>query len=374
MTALDSGSLHSVHVDPEKGFSGGEVQVFLLLEGLLARGHRCTLIANPGSAVERVARERDIDVECVPMRGDWDFLAVRRMKSIFRRLKPNVVHLHTGRANWLGGRAAYAAGVPAVSTRRMDRPVKVNAKNRRIYQRYVQATAAISPAVLEQLLAGGVPAERCELIWSSLDPTRLTACSTRAQSRSELNVSPEQPLALAAGALVPRKGFDRLIQAFADGPAQHPSSPVLLIAGEGPGRANLEELIGQLECGASVRLLGQRAGMGDLLQAADLFCMPSLAEGLGIAALEAMAAGLPVLASRVGGLGDLVLHDVTGWLLEPDDGPGWRDALHSWLSEPARMAGFVEASKARVAEFFLPEQMVSAYERLYPAACARKQS
>ncbi|MDF1836532.1 MAG: glycosyltransferase family 4 protein [Planctomycetota bacterium] len=357
--------MHIFHVDPEMGFSGGEVQVFLLIDGLVERGHTCTVVAQPDSLVEKAAKERNLRTVSVRMRGDWDYLAVRRISWALSAAQPDVVHLHTGRANWLGGWAAKREGIPAISTRRMDRRVKNNRKSRRIYGSFVQHTAAISPAVLRQLHEGGVPPERSELIWSVVDPSKLQPSRPRGEMRKELGLEESQSTVLAAGALVARKGFDCLIEAI----ARVESRPMLCIAGEGPAQDELWDLALGLGLSDRVKLLGKRKDMPDLLGAADLFAMPSRAEGLGIAALEAMAAGLPVLASEVGGLQDLVLHGETGRLLHAGDVPAWAVAIGQTLADPAETRRMGAAGKERVERSFLPAQMVEAYEKLYRRSC-----
>ncbi|MCA9001102.1 MAG: glycosyltransferase [Planctomycetes bacterium] len=353
--------MHILHVDPEMGYSGGEVQVFLLLDGLMARGHRCTVAAQPGSRVEEEARVRGWQVLPIPMRADWDVLAVHRLTRALRRLKPDLVHLHTGRANWIGGWAAFRAGLPAVSTRRMDRKVRKNFKNRLIYGRFVQRTAAISRAVLGQLHAAGIPQERTVHISSVVDPSRLQVARTREEVRLDFGLSDGEWVCLCAGALVPRKGFDVLIEALSrvDGKLH------LWVAGDGSEAQALEELARDLQVADRVHFLGQRADLADWLAAADLFAMPSRAEGLGIAALEAMASGLPVLASDVGGLRDLVDSGVTGELLPVGDVGAWCAALGQWMKDRAGTVRMGEAGRQRVQERFLPDRMVEAYLKLY---------
>lgn len=349
-----------VHVDPERSFSGGEVQLFLLMEGLRARGHHNVLAAVPGGAPERAARERGFEARAVRMRSDLDLAAVARLKRVIVEARADVVHLHTGRATWLGGLAARLAGRPAVTTRRMDRRVKRNWRTRVIYGALVERAAAISPAVLARLVEGGVPRDRIELIWSSVDPEALAPARPAAEVRAELGAPPDAPVALSAGALVRRKGFDVLLDAFArvaDETGAH-----LWIAGDGPERDALAERLPP-----RARLLGRRDDVPALLAACDVFVMPSRAEGLGVAALEAMAVGRPVVASRVGGLGELVVDGRTGSLVPPDDPAALAGALGPLLADPALRERYGRAGEARVAEGFLPERMVDAYEELYRA-------
>lgn len=357
-------ALSIAHVDAERAFSGGEVQVFLLMAGLAQRGHRNLLICPPRSAAARAAAGRGIAVAEVAMRGDGDLLAVWRLARLLRGAGVDLVHLHTGRAAWLGGLAARRAGLPAVITRRMDRPVRPGWRTRLVYERCSRRTAAIAPGIVAQLVAGGVPPERIVLIPSAVDPERVRPRLAAAAVRAALGCGGDELVLLSAAALVRRKGLDVLLDALA-ALAARSLRPRLWVAGEGPERAALQAQAARLGLGAQVEWLGQRDDVGDLLAAADVFVLPSRAEGLGVAALEAMAAARPVVASGVGGLADAVVDGRTGLLVPPGDAVALGAALERVLREPDVRARLAAAGPARVAEGFLAEQMVAAYERLY---------
>ena len=339
------------------------MQVFLLMEGLRARGHGNFLACLPGGPLEAEARARGFDTVGIPMRNQLDLAAVRRLHRAIREARADLVHLHTGRANWLGGLAARLAGRPAVTTRRMDRRVKRGWRTRLLYGHLVERAAAISPAVLERMLAGGVPRERVRLIWSSVDPARMEPQRERAELRRELGVDGDRRVVLAVGSLIRRKGFDVLLEAL--GQLGHRREAALWIAGEGAERANLERRIDELDLGSRARLHGARDDVPDLLAACDLFAMPSRAEGVGVAALEAMAAGVAVVASAVGGLGEVVVEGRTGLLVPPEDPQALAEAIGALLGDDERRARLAREGPQRLAEGFLPEQMVGAYEELY---------
>jgi len=357
-----SPALTIAHVDAERGFSGGEVQVFLLMEGLAQRGHRNVLLCPPRSAAATEAARRGIGVATVPMRGDADLLAVWRLARAVRGA--DVVHLHTGRAAWLGGLAARRAGVPAIVTRRMDRVIGPGWRTRLIYETCSRRTAAIAPGIVEQLVAGGVPRDRVVLIPSAVDPRRVQPRLAAGALRGAQGVGADEVVLLSIAALVRRKGLDVLLDALA-ALAHRGLRPRLWVAGDGPERASLAAQAERLGLGGQVDWLGQRDDVGDLFAAADVFVLPSRAEGLGVAALEAMAAGRAVVASAVGGLADAVVDGRTGLLVPPGDAVALGAALERVLHEPALRAALGAAGPARVAEGFLAEQMVEAYERLY---------
>jgi len=352
------------HVTGESGFSGGEVQVFLLVEGLRKRGHRNLLVCPPGSQSEREALRRGIETLGVPMRSDASLHAAWRIARELHESPPDLVHLHTGRANWLGGLAAWWLGLPAVTTRRMDRAVKRGARTRFLYGSVARRAVAISAAVARRLAAAGVPARVTRVIHSAVDPEALHAQRGREAVRDEEGLAPAAPCLLVLASLVRRKGIDVLIDAFAGLDADG-TPPVLWIAGEGPERDSLARRARDAALGDRVRFLGARRDTADLLAACDVFVLPSRQEGLGVAALEAMACARPVVASRVGGLGETVVHERTGLLVPPEDPAALRGALTRLLRDRELRDRLGAAGPARIREGFLAEQMVDAYEALY---------
>jgi len=360
--STDPSTLKVLHVDAERGFSGGEVQVLLLMEGLRGLGHRNTLACPPASRFEEAARKRGFEIVSVPMRGDLDLAAVVRLRRAVERVSPDLVHLHTGRATWLGGLAARWAERPALTTRRMDRPVKRGWRTRLIYQHLVTHAVAISPAVSRRLAEGHVAPGGLSTIASAVDPAALRDGRPVAEVRAELGLAGSDRVVLALASLVRRKGLDLLLEAFArlDVP-----DAVLLVGGEGPERGPLEARAAALGLGPRARFLGRREDKAALLAACDVFCLPSRLEGLGVAALEAMAAGRPVVASRVGGLGEAVVDGRTGILVPPGDIGALAAALARLLDDRALRESLGSAGPGRIAEGFRADQMVSAYERLY---------
>lgn len=355
--------LHVVHVDSENSFSGGEVQVFLLMEGLRERGWHNVLVCQPDSRCASEAEARGIETRLVPMRSDLDVPGLLRLTRLLGRLQTDLVHLHTGRATWLGGIAARLAGVPAVTTRRMDRPVRSGWRTRWIYRSLVQRAAAISPAVAQRLAEAGVGA-RATVIRSAVDPRALTPTGSRDAIRATLDVSGNGLVLLVLAALVRRKGIDVLLQALEVLGARG-IRPTLWLAGDGPERAALEAQARTAGISEQVRFLGRRDDVADLLAACDVFVLPSRREGLGVAALEAMAAGRPIVASAVGGLPEVVVEDRTGLLVPPDDAGPLAEALARLLRDEGLRRRLGSSGPERIGEGFLAEQMVSSYVELY---------
>ncbi|MFV1959852.1 MAG: glycosyltransferase family 4 protein [Planctomycetota bacterium] len=365
--------LRIVQVDAETGFSGGEVQVFLLLEGLRARGHEAVLVCPPGSRAEAEAARRDIPSRPASIRNHVDLLTVHRLRRTFRDLDADLVHTNTGRDAWLAGFAAWRGKFPSVTTRRMDRRVKRGPRTRLTYGRFADRVAAISPGVRACLVDGGIDPGRIVLIPEAVDPDRVRPRHARDEVRAGLGVGGSDVLLLGLGALVERKGFDVVLEALG---ALEPSARrrvALRIGGEGEARSALVARTRALGLESTVAFLGAREDVGDLLAAADVFVMPSRREGLGVAALEAMGAGLPVVASRVGGLAFSVVDGETGLLVEPDDAPSLATALGRLVGDEALRQRLGQGARARVDERFRPDAMVEAYLALYREVLAGRE-
>ena len=358
------------HINSERGCSGGEVQVFLLIDALAKLGFENLLVSPSGSWSEKEAKARSIPTFGIRMRNDFDVRSLQKLTHSFRIANPDVVHLHTGRATWLGGLAAKFAGKPALTTRRMDRRVSRGPRTKLIYGTLVQRAVAISPAVRDCLIEGGVAEDSIDLIWDAVDPDGFAPDHSRDEVRAELGISAAEIVLITTAALVRRKGIDVLIEAVAQVCAA--GTPIrLLIAGVGEERELLESLSSERGVAAQVQFLGWRSDKEDLLAASDIFVLASRREGLGVAALEAMAAGVPVVASRVGGLSQAVVEGETGFLVEPENSNGMADAIVRLAKDANLRREIGQRGRERVAQKFgiteQAKQYVESYKRVIEA-------
>lgn len=189
----------------------------------------------------------------------------------------------------------------------------------------------------------------------------------RSQARAALGFGPHERVVLTVGSLTPQKAQHVLLEAFARVVADAPGSR-LLIAGEGPLRSTLEALRDALGLAESVRFLGAREDVTDLLVAADVFTLSSQREGLPVTLLEAMRAGRAVVVTRAGGCAEAVSEGISGALVPVGDAAALGAALGALLGDPVRCARLGEAGRERWAREFTAERMVLETERLYEAA------
>ncbi len=332
-----------LHVDPERAWGGGEVQVLALVSVLAARGHASTVAAHPEGPLARAAAAAGARIVPLGIANHFDV----RAALVLRRLAPgfDVVHFHTARAHALAP-LSRGRGARLVVTRRMDYVPTGGPYVRFLYNRAVDAVIAISEGVRTALIRVGVRAERIRVVPSGIDARALAAPpAARAAVRREWGLGDDEVAVVALGALEVRKGHAVLLAAAA-GLASAAPRLRYVFCGEGRQAKALAGAAAALD--GAARLVGFRRDVAACLAAADIVALPSLQEGLGVAALEAMAASRPVVASRVGGLAEAVVHEETGLLVPPGDPTALAAALARLARDPDLRARLGAAGHARV--------------------------
>ncbi len=360
-----SGHLSILHVDPERGLGGGERQVLGLMRHLAAAGHRQAVACDPGGRLVDEAAKLGIGTRALRVRNHADVLAGRRLARLLASEPYDIVHFHTARAHALVAFLRIKHHPCRVVTRRMDYPLRGGWYARWLYNRGVDAVVAISEGVRAVLVSGGVDPTRIEVIRSGVEVDDFAETDhARASARAALGLDDGVGMIAVIAALEYRKGHDVLLEAAA-GIAQPPVH--LCFAGEGARAQALRTRADDLGLGDRVTFLGRVDDVRPLLAAADVVAMPSRHEGLGVAALEAMAAGRPVVASDVGGLPEALGPDA-GILVRAEDVQALRAALQDVLRDGERSARLGIAARARVRAGFamagVAQAMVGVYHRV----------
>jgi glycosyltransferase involved in cell wall biosynthesis len=309
-----------LHVDAGRGWRGGQAQVYALLRGLGGMGVRQALAAPPRSALARKAGPAGIAVFEIPMRGEWDPLAPRRIAREARRLGARLLHAHDSRAHGLCWRALRRLPeARLVVTRRVDFPVGRNWLSRRKYGAARTHYIAISTGVRDALAASGaVGPERVDIVPSGIDPGRFRGGYGRDDLRRDLGLAPGTTVIGQVAALADHKGQRYLVEAAKRVAASRPDARFVIV-GEGELRGALERQIAAGGLTGTVILAGFREDVEKFLAGFDLFVLSSHMEGLGTSILDAMWLGVPVVATRVGGVPDVIEDGVNGLLVPPRD-------------------------------------------------------
>jgi glycosyltransferase involved in cell wall biosynthesis len=309
-----------VHVDLAREWRGGQQQ---LLNLVTAGPPPLAVVAASGGPIQRAMESAGVRVVPVAVQGRWSPGGARRVREALDELVREggaLVAAHDGHAAALCIRAAPAA--PVVVHRRVD-----FVPSRAGYRRYRQAAGviAVSRAVADVLRRGGV--DRVHVVHDGVDPAPLAAAPRDpAGIRAALGVPATAPVVLAVGALVAHKAHRVLVEAMPLVPGA-----AFVVLGDGPLRGALWRRAHQLGVATRLHLPGWQPDVARWLRSADAFAHPSVEEGLGQAVIEAHVAGLPIVASRAGGIPELGV----GVLVPPADAVALGVALRDALAGPA---------------------------------------
>ena len=351
-----------VHVETGMHLYGGAQQVAYLLGGLAQQGVENLLVCPPGATIGQHFAGGPVRVIELPCSGDLDLGFIGRLRRVLRDEKPDLVHLHSRRgADLLGGIAARLAGVPAILSRRVDNPESrlVAALKYRLYARVI----CISQGLADVLLSEGVPAAKVAVVRSAVDAAPWTRPESREAFCREFDVPATAPIMGVVAQLIERKGHHLLFEALAGLKDQQDFS--LVVFGQGPRREALEQSARDLGVADRIRFAGFRKDLPRWLGCLDLLVHPALMEGLGVSLLQASAAGVPIIASRAGGMPEAVRDGVNGLLVPPGDVAALRLALQKMLADPPERRAQGQRGIRLIAAEFSVETMMQGNLALY---------
>ena len=370
-----------MHVITRLTLGGSSENTVSTIEALSRRGYDSTLVLGPESEAATVedARHRGCRiVEVAPLGREVhparDVAAVMALTTLFRRARPTIVHTHTSKAGFVGRLAARLARVPVV----IHQPhghifygywgrgrVALFVALERLAARWTDTLVALTPREVEEHVERGIGrAMQWAVVPSGVPTARLRAAApTRAAARARLGLPADAFVIAGVGRLVPIKGFDLLVDALPAIAAQVPSARALLI-GDGEERAALEARAAALGVGARLSITGAVTDVEGVLAAADVLAAPSRNEGMGRVLVEAMAIGLPVVGTMVGGIPDVIIDGECGRLVAADDAAALAAALAELGSDAALRAKLGAAAGPR-AEAFSTDVAAAAMGAIY---------
>jgi len=368
------GKLKVMHLITELAPAGAERCVYELATRMDKDLFDVSVVGLRGGGVADALANAGVPVRVLDVKSKLDLRKLGRLAGWLREDRPDVLHTHLYHADLVGRIAAVMGGV-----RHLVHTVHTAEARFRPWQFAFARLAAKSCdriiAVSEstrEFHAGktGLPITAYEVILNGVDADSFARdAAKRRELRRQWSVGQDEFLFAYVGRLAEEKGVETLIDAMAVLGSR--SGPVnLVMAGDGPGREGVEKFLGR-EAGSRTRWLGFVDDVRGVLSASDCLVMPSRWEGFGLAAAEAMAASLPVVASNVPGLRDVVADGETGILVPHEDPTSLADAMQR-LSEDRQLSEAMgSAGRARVAEKFSISRAVEEHQRLYQSICGR---
>jgi len=345
----------------------GEIVHCLLLTRELARcGHSVTVLCSPEAWIGEELRSDPVEIVESDLHR-WPLDELRRVAAIVRAKQIELVHTHTGNGHIFGLLLCWMCGAPCVAT--------AHNHNRRWHWMFNDRVIAVSEATRRFHISYSlVSRHRIEAIHNFVDYSRFAAVAqeTRARMRASLKVDASWPLIGFVGNVFPVKGWLDLVRVLSKVSVAVPNTR-LLVVGDGPAdyRSTLESEAARLGVSSQIIWAGQRFDIPEVLSAIDLFVSASHQEAFGLSVLEAMAAGVAVVAPAVGGLPELVCDGETGVLVNPGDLDAMANAIVALLLDENQRNRLGAAGRRRARERFSPESQLPRVENAFARAIAR---
>jgi glycosyltransferase involved in cell wall biosynthesis len=359
---MNNGRITVLHTEASLGFGGQERRILRELEGLDPARFRGLLLCQPGSKLGLVTEERQIPTIRFKMRSAYDPVAFVKILQLLKRERVDVVHTHSSRDAWLAGAAGKLLGVPVFRTRHLLTPIG----GPYVYARLADLVLTVSEDVRRYLISAGVPGEKIVAVPTGIDLKRFDPARTDlADMRARFHLSRDAYVIGLVAVLRRAKGHRFLLQAIKRLAPEFPQVK-LLIAGTGPQEQNIKNLVKELGLGEQVLMLGHQDDIPSLLRALDVFVLPVLEEALGTALIEATAMGVPVIATRIGGIPEVVGE--AGLLFDSEDVEALANRLRTLIRSPELAARLRVQGAARARELYDENLMVRRTEALYRQA------
>ncbi len=361
---------------------GAERELLAYLEQLPARGWNPVVVCPEGGPLRRELEARGITTlgaAFPPWRklaGIWKrFPSVWALRALLEDVRPDLVHVNE--FWWVPQTLkampqAMRKTTPVVAHFRQDLPgekvVQYQLKN-------VDTVCAVSERVGQTIRTAGVEAARVHVVHSGLDQNWFEDhdAQDRERVRRDLGIPDRAVVFVTAAHLFERKGYHIAIEAFAN--VRHGGTQghyIIVGIGEAAYEQRLRGRCDALGISDVVHFVGYQAAVRPYLDAADVYLQPSLMEGFGIAVIEAMARGCPVIASNTGGLPDIVVDQETGCLVTPGDRPGLEQAMVALATDAGRRSHWGDNGKRRAQERFSVDRMMAELQGVYEAAMTRR--
>jgi glycosyltransferase involved in cell wall biosynthesis len=355
--------LKVVHTESSLGWGGQEMRILAEARGMMRRGHDVRLVCPPQARIFAEAPNWGIPAEGVPIERKR-LRGLRALADWLRAHSCDILSTHSSTDSWLGALAVRLARHPAriVRTRHISAPVPRGPLSRWLYMHAAARVVTAGESIRRQLIEdNGYVAERIESVPTGIDAGRFRP-GERAASRARFGLPLDRTLVGIVATLRSWKGHRFLLEAI----ARLPESIELVIVGDGPQRAALEESIARLGLRGRARMQGQQADVLPWLRALDIFALPSYAnEGVPQALVQAMLVELPCVTTPVGGIPELATHERTALLVPARDAAALAEAIARLAADAALRRELGEAARKRCVEAYSYERMLDRMEQIY---------
>jgi len=361
-----------IHLISSSGFLGAESVVLELTKETTIAGHQVTIGVlenkrNPHLELAEIANSLNLRVNIFPCRSRFDLSTIKNIRDFIHKEKPDIIHSHGYKSNFYALSAARNK-MPWVVTnhlwKRTTFNLKLYAYLDRFLIKYSKQIVAVSDEIAAEMLKMGIPSHKIVVIDNGIDLRRFSKEKKNDQLKRSFGFNINSKVIGTVASLTEEKGHFYLLEAASAIVSSFPEARFLIV-GDGRERRQLEEKVSELGLLGKVIFTGSRRDVPEILSILDIFVLPSLKEGLPMALLEAMAARLPVVATKVGAVPKVVVHKENGFLVEPGSSESLCTAISELLSDSTEAVRFGLQGYQKVENEFSSKAMAERYFDVY---------
>ncbi len=308
-----------LHLSSEKSWRGGEQQMAYLIEELNLLGVESHVAARKDSEFEKWCINHKIPLLSIPFKNDFDVSSALKVKEYCKKNRFDIIHMHSSRSHSIAVLAnTLGNSTPLILARRVDFPLKKNFFSKKKYNHSaIKRIICVSNKIKEIVIKSIEQAERCTTVYDGVDLHRFDGIGLRGKIRKELGIADEYKLIGNIAAIAPHKDYFTFLDTVKI--LSKKIKAKYLIAGEGPLREQIEKRIEELNLQKDVYVLGFRSDVENVFADLDVLLYTSKEEGLGSTLLDAMAYGLPIVATEGGGIPEIVKNEFNGLTTKVQD-------------------------------------------------------
>ena len=361
---METKSIKVLHIDAEKLWRGGQQQAVYLYEGMQQRGIPGNFVCQPHSKLEQYFQKHNLEYKSIPFRGELDLIAGYRLSKFARKHHFSILICHSAHSlSWGLMAKAFYPTLKIIGVRRAEFIIGKNILSRWKYRNAtLDRIVAISESVQKVLIENGISREKINIIYSCINRNKFDTLDRDPTIRAKWNIPQDSILTGMFAAFDKYKDYPTFLKA-ASLALRERKDLFFLAVGEGELKNAMQELAKELNISDRVIFTGFQQEVGKILNSLDIFVLASKKEGLGTSILEAMAAGVPVIATASGGIPELIKDGENGLLVPPSNPEKLKDAILKLANSPELRFRMAERGKSE-AQKFDKEIMISKYIEL----------
>lgn len=341
-----------LHIDSELKWGGGQQQALYLFEGMLNKGYYTTFVCRPRSELKRYFEKHKLSFWELKMSSEIDFLSSYKIASYCKKNNINILYLHSAGAHAIGLMAkVFYPKLKIIVVRRVGYDIRKNFLSQLKYKSsLVNTFVCISDDIKKVLLNNGINRKKLKVIHDGIDLNKFTDIKPNSNLRNELKIPEGDVIVGTIAALEEAKDYPNLLNS-AKIVAEKVGNVSFIAVGDGRDRNKIKELHDKLNLGNKFIFTGFQNDVGKYLLLFDIFVLASKKEGLGTSILDAQSLGLPVIATKTGGIPEVVKHNINGLLVNPQTPEELASAIIDLVDDKAKREMLGRNGKESVREF-----------------------